>query len=126
MEGFKFSPDCVIAKLAKGIAQELLKGSFIVGCDYKNKQLILENVFHYTESEKRLEIYKMFSDKTNIRRKLKLDIAFVLLTSGNVISAMTNILQTGIEDYDLFVVDRYSNLYTTTVYDKYGKGMRLA
>lgn len=126
MEGFKLTPDCVIAKSVKAIAHELLKGSFIIGCDYKNKQLILENVFHYTESQKRLEIYKVFLDKTNTRRLLKLDTAFVLLTNGDVVPEMTNILQVGIEDYDLFVVDRHNNLYTAVVCDKYGKSMRLA
>lgn len=126
MEGFKFSPDCVIAKSAKAIAKELLKGGFIVGCDYKNKQLILENVFHYTRTSKRLEIYKLFQNNTNTRRQLKLDTAFVLLSNDDVVQEMTNILQVGIEDYDLFVADMYNNLYTVIAYDKYGKSMRLA
>ena len=30
------------------------------------------------------------------------------------------------ERYDLFVIDKYQNLYTETVYDKYGGSMKLA
>ncbi len=45
MKGFKISDDCILEKSSKAIAKELTRGSFIIGCDYKNKQLVLENVF---------------------------------------------------------------------------------
>ena len=40
MKGFEISPDCMLEKSAKAIARELIKGSFVIGCDYKNKQLV--------------------------------------------------------------------------------------
>ena len=86
MKGFEISPDCMLEKSAKVITKELLKGSFVVGCDYKNKQLILENVFHYTKSQKRMEIYTLFPDKHNEKRQLRIENAFVFLTSNNVIN----------------------------------------
>ena len=52
MKGFEISSDCMLEKSANVIAKELMKGSFVIGCDYKNKQLILENVFHYTKQWK--------------------------------------------------------------------------
>lgn len=52
MKGFEISPDCMLEKSEKLIANELLKGSFVVGCDYRDKQLVLENVFHYTKAMK--------------------------------------------------------------------------
>lgn len=126
MKGFEISPDCMLEKSAKVITKELLKGSFVVGCDYKNKQLILENVFHYTKSQKRMEIYTLFPDKHNEKRQLRIENAFVFLTSNNVINDIMTILRMGINEYDLFVIDKYKNLYTETVYDKYGRSMKLA
>lgn len=126
MKGFEISPDCMLEKSAKAIANELLKGSFVIGCDYKNKQLVLENVFHYTKSQRRMEIYTLFPDKYNEKRQLKLDTAFVLLDGKNILGEIMSILNTGLNEYDLFVIDKYQNLYTETVYDKYGGSMKLA
>lgn len=84
MKGFEISPDCMLEKSAKAIANELMKGSFVIGCDYKNKQLVLENVFHYTKSQRRMEIYTLFPDKHNEKRQLKLDTAFVFLDGKNI------------------------------------------
>lgn len=126
MRGFEISDDCILEKSAKVIANELLVGSFVIGCDYKNQQLILENVFHYTKTQKRMEIYTLFPDEHNEKRQLRLENAVVFLTSNNVISDIMKILHMGINEYDLFIIDKYKNLYTETVYDKYGGSMKLA
>lgn len=126
MNGFKVSPDCILEKSSKAIADEVLKGAFVIGCDYKNKQLVLENVFHYTKTQKRMEIYTLFPDAHNEKRQLKLDTAFVFLDSKNILGEIMNVLNVGINRYDLFVIDKYQNLYTETVYDKYGRSMKLA
>lgn len=126
MRGFEISPDCMLEKSASAIADELMKGSFIIGCDYKNEQLVLENVFHYTSNQNRMEIYTLFPDEYNEKRQLRLENAVVFLTSNNVISDIMKILHMGINEYDLFVIDKYKNLYTETVYDKYGGSMKLA
>lgn len=126
MKGFEISPDCMLEKSAKAIANELLKGSFVIGCDYKNKQLVLENVFHYTKSQRRMEIYTLFPDKYNEKRLLRLDAAFVMLGSRDILKDIMGILEDDLKNFDLFVVDKYQNLYTETVYDKYGGSMKLA
>lgn len=119
MKGFEMSQDCLIEKSSIVIAKELMKGSFVIGCDYKNKQLVLENVFHYTRNQRRMEIYTLFSDKHNEKRQLRLENAFVFLTFNNVINDIMTILRMGINEYDLFIIDKYKNLYTEIVYDKY-------
>lgn len=126
VKGFEISPDCMLEKSAIVIANELIKGSFVIGCDYKNKQLILENVFHYTKTQKRMEIYTLFPDKYNEKRQLKLETAFVFLGNGNILKDITGILEVDLKNFDLFVIDKYKNLYTETVYDKYGESMKLA
>ena len=126
MRGFEISPDCMLEKSAKAITKELLNGSFVIGCDYKNKQLVLENVFHYTKNQRRMEIYTLFPDEHNEKRQLRLENAVVFLTSNNVISDIMKILHMGINEYDLFIIDKYKNLYTEIVYYKYGVSMKLA
>lgn len=126
MKGFKISDDCILEKSSKAIAKELTRGSFIIGCDYKNKQLVLENVFHYTANQKRVEIYTLFPDRWNEKRQLKLDIAFVLLGNRNVLKEIMDILDSGLNEYDLFIIDKHNNLYTEIVYDKYGGSMKLS
>lgn len=126
MKGFEISPDCVLEKSAKAIANELLKGAFVIGCDYKNKQLVLENVFHYTKSQRRMEIYTLVPDKYNEKRQLRLSAAFVMVGSKNILKDITGILEIDINNFDLFVIDKYNNLYTEMVYDKYGGSMKLA
>ena len=126
MKGFEISPDCMLEKSAKAIANELLKGAFVIGCDYKNKQLVLENVFHYTKSQRRMEIYTLFPDKYNEKRQLRLSAAFVMVGSKDILEDITGILEVDLNNFDLFVVDKYQNLYTETVYDKYGGSMKLA
>ena len=95
MKGFEISPDCMLEKSAKAIARELIKGSFVIGCDYKNKQLVLENVFHYTKSQRRMEIYTLFPDKHNEKRQLRLDAAFVMLGSRDILKDIMGILEIG-------------------------------
>lgn len=126
MKGFEISPDCMLEKSANVIANELLKGAFVIGCDYKNKQLVLENVFHYTKSQRRMEIYTLFPDKYNEKRQLRLSAAFVMVRSKDILEDITGILEVDLNNFDLFVIDRYQNLYTETVYDKYGGSMKLA
>lgn len=126
MKGFEISPDCMLEKSAKAIANELLKGAFVIGCDYKNKQLVLENVFHYTKSQRRMEIYTLFPDKYNEKRQLRLSAAFVMVGSKDILEDITGILEVDLNNFDLFVIDKYKNLYTETVYDKYGGSMKLA
>lgn len=126
MKGFEISEDCMMEKSPKAIAKELMKGSFVIGCDYKNKQLVLENVFHYTKQQRRMEIYTLFPDKYNEKRQLKLDTAFVLLGSRDILKDIMGILDAGLNEYDLFVIDKYQNLYTEIVYDRYGGTMKLA
>lgn len=125
MKGFEISPDCMIQKSAKSIANELIKGSFVIGCDYRDKQLVLENVFHYTKAQKRMEIYTLFPDKYNEKRQLRLDAAFVMLGSKDILKDIMGILEVDLNNFDLFVIDKYDNLYTETVYDKYGGSMKL-
>lgn len=125
MRNFEVSPDCILEKSSKSVAQELLKGSFVVGCDYENKQLVLENVFHYTSSQRRLEVYTLFPNKDNTKRLLKLETAFVLMDS-NIVDGIVEVLNLGINGYDLWVIDKYKNLDTEKVYDKYGKCMSVA
>lgn len=126
MGGFEISPDCILEKSAKSIADELLKGSFVVGCDYKDKQLVLENEFHYTKAQKRMEIYTLFPDKYNEKRQLRLSVAFVVLGSKDTLKDIMGILEVDLNNFDLFVIDKYNNLYTETVYDKYGGSMKLS
>lgn len=126
MREFEISPDCMIEKSSKTIARELMKGSFVIGCDYKNEQLVLENVFHYTKSQRRMEIYTLFPDKHNEKRQLRLDAAFVMLGSKDILKDIMGILEVDIDNFDLFVIDKYKNLYTEKVYDKYGGSMKLA
>lgn len=126
MNGFKVSSDCMLEKSAKSIANELLKGSFVVGCDYKDKQLVLENVFHYTKAQKRIEIYTLFPDKHNEKRQLRLEAAFVMLGSKDILKDIMGILEVDLNNFDLFVIDKYKNLYTETVHDKYGGSMKLS
>lgn len=126
MRGFEISPDCMLEKSAKSIADELLKGSFVVGCDYRDKQLVLENVFHYTKAQKRMEIYTLFPDKYNEKRQLRLSVAFVMLASKDFLKDIMGILEVDLNNFDLFVIDKYNNLYTQTVYDKYGGSMKLS
>lgn len=126
MKGFEISSDCMLEKSAKAIAKELLNGSFVIGCDYKNKQLVLENVFHYTKSQRRMEIYTLFPDKYNEKRQLRLSAAFVMVGSKDILEDITGILEVDLNNFDLFVIDKYKNLYTETVYDKYGGSMKLA
>ena len=126
MKKFELSPDCILKKLSRSVAQELLKGSFVVGCDYKNKQLILENVFHYTRGQRRLEVYTLFPNKENTKRQLKLETAFVLMDSKDIVDGIIEMLNLGINEYDLFIVDKYNNFDTERVYDKYGKSMSVA
>lgn len=125
MKGFEMSPDCMLERSVKAIANELMKGSFVIGCDYKDKQLILQNVFHYTEKQRRVEIYTLFPDRNNTKRQLKLDTAFVCTDKSNMLQNIMDILKIGLNEYDLFVIDKYNNLYTETVYDKYGGSMKL-
>ncbi len=125
-ERVEISPDCMLEKSVKAIANELLKGSFVIGCDYKNKQLVLENVFHYTKSQRRMEIYTLFPDKHNEKRQLRLDAAFVMLGSRDILKDIMGILEVDLNNFDLFVIDKYENLYTEEVYDKYGGSMKLA
>ena len=120
MRKFELSPDCILEKTSKSIAKELLKGSFVVGCDYKNKQLVLENVFHYTNSQRRFEVYTLFPNKDDTKRQLRLETAFIITQSNNIIKDIANILDIGVNGYDVFVIDKYNNLYTKIVYDKYG------
>ncbi len=82
--------------------------------------------FHYTANQKRVEIYTLFPDRWNEKRQLKLDIAFVLLGNRNVLKEIMDILDSGLNEYDLFIIDKHNNLYTEIVYDKYGGSMKLA
>lgn len=50
----------------------------------------------------------------------------MLLDSKNILGEIMSVLNTGLNEYDLFVIDKYQNLYTETVYDKYGGSMKLA
>lgn len=126
MKGFEISSDCMLEKSAKAIANKLLNGSFVIWCDYKNKQLVLENVFHYTKSQRRMEIYTLFPDKYNEKRQVRLSAAFVMVGSKDILEDITGILEVDLKNFDLFVIDKYKNLYTETVYDKYGGSMKLA
>jgi len=73
-----------------------------------------------------MEIYTLFPDEHNEKRQLRLENAVVFWTSNNVISDIMKILHMGINEYDLFIIDKYKNLYTEIVYDKYGGSMKLA
>lgn len=126
MKGFKISDDCILDKSAKIIAEELIKGSFVIGCDYKNEQLVLENVFHYTANQKRIEIYTLFPDKYNKKRQLRLETALVMLENKDILKKIMGILEVDLNNFDLFVIDKYKNLYTEIVYDKYGGSMKLS
>ena len=124
MRGFELSDDCILEKSSKAIAKELMKGSFVIGCDYKNRQLVLENVFHYTKKQKRMEIYTLFPDKYNAKRQLRLETAFIMLGSREILKDIIGIIEIDLNNFDLFVIDKYQNLYTKTVYDKYGGSMK--
>lgn len=127
MKKFELSKDCILKKSSNAVAKELLKGAFVIGCDFKNKQLVLENVFHYTDSEKRLEVYTLFPNKDDTKRQLKLETAFVLINQcDDILNAIIDILDIGINGYDILLIDKYQNLYTETVFGKYGRNMRLA
>lgn len=82
--------------------------------------------FIIQKNQRRMEIYTLFPDEHNEKRQLRLENAVVFLTSNNVISDIMKILHMGINEYDLFIIDKYKNLYTEIVYDKYGGSMKLA
>lgn len=126
MRKFELSPDCVLENSGTAIAKSLIKSSFIVGCDFKNKELILENVFHYTCKEKRLEVYSLFPNEADTQRKLKLEMAMVFVDKKDIFSEIARIFTEMAKGYDVFIVDKYNNLYTDIVYDKYGETMVLA
>lgn len=126
MREFEISPDCMIEKSADAIAKELLKGNFIVCCDYRNKYLVLENVLHYTEKHRRFEVYTLFTDKTNTRRCLRLENAIVFVRDNDIPKMISGFVNARIKEYDLYVIDKYKNLYTDIIYDKYGENMSLA
>ena len=44
----------------------------------------------------------------------------------NIVDGIVEVLDIGINEYDLLVVDKYNNLDTERVYDKYGKSMSVA
>lgn len=73
-----------------------------------------------------MEIYTLFPDRHNEKRQLKLDTAIVLLGSRDISQDIMDILSMGLNEYDLFIIDKHDNLYTETVYDKYGGSMKLA
>lgn len=128
MRKFKLSKDCVLEKSSKAIAEALLKGNFVIGCDIKNKQLVLENVLHYSKNEKRFEVFTLFPNQDNTKRQLKLDTAIIFINTKqqDIPQELEKVLNLGVEGYDVFVIDKYDNLYTKIVYDKYGKTMALA
>lgn len=72
-----------------------------------------------------MEVYTLFPNKDNTKRLLKLETAFVLMDS-NIVDGIVEVLNLGINGYDLWVIDKYKNLDTEKVYDKYGKCMSVA
>lgn len=73
-----------------------------------------------------MEIYTLFPDKYNEKRQLRFSTAFVMVGSKDILKDITDILEVDLNNFDLFVIDKYNNLYTETVYDKYGGSMKLA
>lgn len=73
-----------------------------------------------------MEIYTLFPNERNDKRQLRLDAAFVLLGSRDILKDIMGILEVDLKNFDLFVIDKYKNLYTETVYDKYGRSTKLA
>lgn len=73
-----------------------------------------------------MEIYTLFPDKYNEKRQLRLSAAFVMVGSKDILKDIIGILEVDLNNFDLFVIDKYNNLYTEIVYDKYGGSMKLA
>ena len=71
-------------------------------------------------------MYTLFPNKENTKRQLKLETAFVFMDSKDIVDGIIEMLNLGINEYDLFIVDKYNNFDTERVYDKYGKSMSVA
>ena len=125
MQKFEFTPSCIITKTPNALVSELLKGTFLIGCDLKSDQLVLENVFHFTPHENRLEIFKLHEDTRTMKRNLELDIACVLPRNKYGVRELIKIMTGIMEGYDVFISDEYKNLNTDTVFDKYGQTMKM-
>lgn len=49
-----------------------------------------------------------------------------MLGSKDILKEIMEILEVDLNNFDSFVIDKYKNLYTEIVYDKYGGSMQLS
>ena len=125
MKKLVLSKDCILEKDCDAITKELMKGSFIIACDInEKKQIVLQNVFHYTAAKRLLEYYSLFPDEKNERRMLRLEIGIMITGCKDVYKDIYGLIEHASVDFDTFIIDRHNNLYTEVVYDKYGGSMR--
>lgn len=125
MKKLVLSKECILEKDCDAITRELLKGSFIIACDInEKKQIVLQNVFHYTAAKRLLEYYSLFPDEKNERRMLRFEIGIMITGSKDVYDDIYELIKSGLVDFDTFIIDKHNNLYTEVVYDKYGGSMR--
>lgn len=125
MKKLMLSKDCILEKDCAAITKELMKGSFIIACDInEKKQIVLQNVFHYTAAKRLLEYYSLFPDEKNERRMLRLEMGIMITGCRDVYKDIYGIIEHGLVNFDTFIIDKHNNLYTEVVYDKYGGSMR--
>lgn len=126
MKKLEVSQNCYVEKDSEAITRELMKGSFIIACDInKDGQTVLQNVFHYTANQDRIEYYSLFPDAKNERRLLRLEFAVMIVNKADIFNSIKDFIDAGYQQFDVFIIDKYNNLYTKTVYDKYGGSMQL-
>lgn len=126
MKKLVVSQNCYVEKDSEAITRELMKGSFIIACDInEDGQTVLQNVFHYTADQGRIEYYSLFPDAKNERRLLRLEFAVMIVNKADIFNSIKDFIDAGYQQFDVFIIDKYNNLYTKTVYDKYGGSMQL-
>lgn len=126
MKKFKLSPECVLEDGSDTVVKELMKGSFVIACDFGHGELILQNVFHYSVKRRSIEYYSLFYDEKTERRKLRLEWAVITQNPKDVYPTIKGVVEDGYRLFDVFVIDKFNNLYTEEAYDKYGHSMKLA
>lgn len=126
MKKFRLSPECVLEDGSDAVVKELMKGSFVIACDFSHRELILQNVFHYSAKRRSIEYYSLFYDEKTERRNLRLEWAIIAQNPNDVYSVIKGAVEDGYQLFDVFVIDKFNNLYTEEAYDKYGHSMKLA
>lgn len=88
MKKFRLSPECVLEDGSDAVVKALMKGSFVIACDFSHRELILQNVFHYSAKRRSIEYYSLFYDEKTERRNLRLEWAIIAQNPNDVYSVI--------------------------------------